>query len=353
MEDVFFTDRELVRIPPTKRAAYSDRTAWILAEISRLVYQPLPAEMSVRSLVEAIMDAVARGEHADTVEALVTRAREVGVETGDSVADILRAASFELVQAFAVEGTEALLARLPPHAGFEGMLVLAFRGTEQDRLEDILTDARANLVPSPGGGRVHKGFLEAFRRVEQPIRAALEENKGPPVYITGHSLGGALALMATRYLGSDSTGATYTYGCPRAADDTFFRPIKTPVYRIVNAADGVARLPFGYMLSIVLSLIRLIPINGTRTLSEWLRRHFLGYTHHGSLIFLSAPPNEVDEHGVGFKGLIVRKSPDIFWRISLVLRRWIGTFGRAAITDHGMEGYCMKLLAYAQRRNRK
>ncbi len=37
----YFLDRELAVRPPVKRAAYSDRTAWILAELSRLVYEPL------------------------------------------------------------------------------------------------------------------------------------------------------------------------------------------------------------------------------------------------------------------------------------------------------------------------
>ena len=352
MDNNFFTDPQLATSPPVKRAAYSDRTAWILAEISRLVYQPLPPECSVEQLVSEITQAVERGDHADAVAALVMRASQAGAKDTGMVAEVLTKAGFELLDAWAIQGTEVLLARLLDQGGGEGMLVLAFRGTQPDKLRDLMTDAKANLVSAPGGGRAHKGFLEAFQRVEQPIRKALEDHKGAPVYITGHSLGGALALLATRYLASDSTGATYTYGCPRAADDAFFARVKTPVYRVVNAADGVARLPFGYALTLLLSVIRLIPINGTRLISEFLRRHFAGYTHRGNLIFVSAPPNEPDEHGIGFNGLVVRPSPDIFWRITLVVRRWIGTLGKAALSDHSIGEYSLKLLAHAQRRTR-
>jgi hypothetical protein len=346
----YFLDGSVSKAPPIKRAAYSDRTAWLLAELSRLVYEPLPDEVTVTKLVDEIKAAVEKGEHRDAVEALVKRAvQHFSSENGDIAAE-LRRANLELIEPFAADGTEAILVKLNPHDGFDGMLILAFRGT-QPGIKDVATDIKANLVPAPGGGRVHRGFLESFENVKTRVSNALSDHAGLPVYITGHSLGGALAMVATRYLGSDSTGATYTYGCPRAADDGFYESIRTPVYRVVNAADGVTRVPFGYFLVLVLSLIRLLPINGTRRLSEWIRRNFAGYTHYGNLVFLSAPPNVPDEKGRLFKGLMVKKSPDIFWRVSLVLKRIISTRGKALASDHSIREYSQKLLAYAQRRN--
>jgi hypothetical protein len=250
---------------------------------------------------------------------------------------------------FAVEGTEAVLVKLKPHTGFEGMLVLAFRGT-QPNIEDVVSDIKADLVSAPKGGRIHHGFLIAYQKVADQIKASIAGHDGLPFYITGHSLGGALAMVATRYLGYDSTGATYTYGCPRVADDEFYRKIKTPVYRIVNSADAVPRVPFGYGFSIILSIIRLIPFNGTKWISELLRRNFLGYTHHGNLVFLSSPPNKPDENGIPFDGLMVKTSPNIFWCVQIVLLRLIKTRGKAAGNDHRMTEYSQKLLAYAQRR---
>lgn len=348
--EVYFSDEALVKTPPVKRAAYSDRTAWIMAEISRLVYERLPSEKPVTALLQEIRAAVERGDADDALEGLLKAALARDVVSDSVVGEVLRKANFELLESFAVDGTEALLARLNPSDDFEGMLVLAFRGT-QPSIKDVLTDLRANLESAPGGGRAHKGFMAAFGNVRESIGEALKEHGGLPVYITGHSLGGALALIATRELGADSLGACYTFGGPRIADDRFFEGIKTPVYRVVNAADGVPRVPFGYGFSILLGLIRLIPVNGTFQVSEWLRRNLLGYTHYGNLVFLSDAPNAPDENGILFKGLVVKKSPNIFWRAKIVLRRLLMTRGKAAAGDHRMVEYSQKLLAYAKRRN--
>ncbi|HHC73392.1 MAG TPA: lipase family protein [Thiotrichales bacterium] len=349
----YFSDRALAQAPPILRAAYSDRMAWIMAEISRLVYDPLPPEMSVDCLLKEIIAAVKRGEEPDAVGALVSKALKAGLADTSPVEEALRRGGFELLEAFVEEGTEALMARLCLAGAGKGFLVLAFRGT-QPRLGDVFTDIKADLVPADKGGRAHRGFLEAFEPVEEKIREALERHGAGelPLYITGHSLGGALALVATRYLASDSTGATYTFGCPRVGDDDFFRPIKTPVYRVVNAGDGVARVPFGHGFSILLTLIRLVPLNGTRWFSEWLRRTFAGYTHHGNLVFLSAPRNVPDDQGIAFRDLEVKKSPNIFWRAQLVLLRFIATRGKSVVSDHSIREYSQKLLAHAQRRNR-
>jgi hypothetical protein len=348
----FFDAQELLsKTPPTKRAAYSDRTVWLLAEISRLVYEQLPDEVSVKQLVADIRSAIESGKEAGIVEALIGKAGTLQSSEAEIVARELGKANFELVETFVANGTEAILVKLSPSDDFEGMLVLAFRGTQMS-LKDIKSDIKANLISAPGGGRVHQGFLEAFQQVEGQIKSGLQKHKGLPVYITGHSLGGALAMLATRYLGTDSTGATYTFGCPRVGDDEFFKKIKTPVYRIVNAADGVARVPFGFILNLILQAIRLVPINGTKLISEWLRKNFSGYTHYGNLVFLSAPANTPDEDGVAFKGLVVKKSPDIFWRLSLVIKRIVLTQGKAMGGDHRMQEYSQKLLAYALRRQR-
>ena len=347
----YFSDTALTQAPPVKRAAYSDRVAWILAEISRLVYEPLPIETTVTSLVKEIKSAVENGDSENIVEALIKKGIQSSVDN-NLLIEILRKADFDFLESFAVDGTEAMLVKLNPYEGFDGMLILAFRGT-QPSIKDVVTDLRADLVSARGGGRVHRGFFEAYQKVETQIEHALEEHEGLSLYITGHSLGGALAMVATKYLGSDSTGATYTYGCPRVADDEFFRFVKIPVYRIVNCADGVPRLPFGYGLVVWLSVIRLIPINGTKRISEWIRRKFAGYAHYGNLVFLSAPSNIIDEQGIPFSKLVVKMSPNIFWCVRIVLWRIIKTKGKAMVDDHSMNEYSQKLLAYAKRRNKR
>ncbi|WP_316347470.1 lipase family protein [Desulfuromonas acetoxidans] len=349
--DGYFSDTALIKTPPIKRAAYSDRTAWLLAEISRLVYEPLPCEESSAALIPAIRDAIDKGEEDTVLEALISRARRQGIHPDNGVVEVLKKGRFDLVESFAENGTEAMLAKLQPDDDFPGMVILAFRGT-QPNIKDVLTDVKADLVNAEAcNGRVHRGFQDAFKPLQKRISDALAHHQGIPLYITGHSLGGALALLATRLLCNDSIGACYTYGCPRVADDNFFKGIKTPVYRVVNAADGVAKVPFGYGFSSALGLLRLIPINGTLQIAEWLRKYFLGYTHYGTLVFLSDAANIKDNKGIDFKDLQVINSPNIFWRISIVLPRLIATRFKAAASDHAIRDYSAKLLAHAQRRN--
>ena len=249
--DNFFQEKFIVKALPITRAAYSDRTAWIMAELSRLVYQPLPIEETVASYIEQIKKAVKDGKADDQISALVHDAANEAHQGNTTIEKQLKKANFEFLESFCNHGTEAFLAKLSKTENFSGMLVLCFRGTQPDKIVDIHTDIKANLVDarSPAEGRVHRGFQDALQLVQIKIESAIEkankEEPGLPLYITGHSLGGALAMLATRYLASDSIGATYTFGCPRAADDKFYEKIKTPVYRVVNAADGVARLPFG------------------------------------------------------------------------------------------------------------
>jgi hypothetical protein len=349
----YFSDAELLHAAPVLRAAYSDRTAWILAEIARLVYEKLPAEVRVDELVSRILESARTNRGQAVVRELVANAIENGQQVDGLVVSALAEAGFELLEGIAVQGSEAILLRLnlATSQGSPAMLVLAFRGTQVGSLRDISTDLRANLVAAPGGGRVHAGFQAAFEKVRERLVTALARYPGLPLYITGHSLGGALALVATRYLGSDSSGATYTFGCPRAGDDAFFASIKTPIYRIVNAADGVTRIPFGYSLALLLALIRLIPLNGTFWIAEALRRQFLGYTHAGSVVFLSDAPNIPDDRKIPFRDLQVVMSPDAAWRFAVVVRRFLLTGGKAVVADHSMSDYALKLLAYAKRRN--
>lgn len=343
----FFNSKDLITDLPVMRAAYSDRTAWLMAELSRLVYEPLPGAATSQELVDDLREAIAQGEYEDLLEGFVKKQIRLRGKDYDTIPKALESVDFELLETFAEDDTEAMLVKLK-HKGQTPFLVLVFRGTES--FNDACTDAKAPLVPHPDGGRVHMGFLEAYDKVRKQINEAVAKHKGLPLYITGHSLGGALAMIATKELGAESTGATYTFGAPRAADDDFYIGIKTPIYRVVNAADCVARVPFGMGFNIVLGGIRLIPINYTKKISEWLRRYFSGYTHQGNLVFMNAPEKTCDDCGIDYKDLRVVCSPNYIWRASVVISQIIKSRGKAAATDHFIAGYCEKLCANAMRR---
>ena len=61
------------------------------------------------------------------------------------------------------------------------------------------------------------------------------------VLFTGHSLGGALAVVAAAR--SKYVGEVYTYGQPRVGNRKYSKQVKSKVYRFVNNNDVVPRVP--------------------------------------------------------------------------------------------------------------
>lgn len=120
--------------------------------------------------------------------------------------------------------------------------VLAYRGTEVDDMEDIRADLNVKLVGSTGGlGRVHNGFSQALINSWSSIIPTLRNRDHLPLWITGHSLGGALAILSGETL--ENIGATYTYGAPKIGCETYAKNYPNQVYRITNNNDIVPLLP--------------------------------------------------------------------------------------------------------------
>jgi predicted lipase len=133
--------------------------------------------------------------------------------------------------------------------------VLAFRGTEVSKQRDITTDAKVLKVKDFSGKvKLHGGFKKAFEEnVQAKIEACLMKHaKDMPLYITGHSLGAALATVAVRHLEQkkyfrDLIAACYTYGSPRVGNKALDDALKSPIYRVANTTDIVTMVPsIGY-----------------------------------------------------------------------------------------------------------
>jgi triacylglycerol lipase len=134
-------------------------------------------------------------------------------------------------------------------AANDKMIVLVFRGTLT--IENWLTDFKAILVPSKVG-KVHDGFNEALKSIWNNLYDTICTWRGQnqTFWVTGHSLGGALATLAVDWLNEqdfDVDGGLYTYGQPRVGDkdfaDNFNTKMKGQVFRFVNDADIVPRVP--------------------------------------------------------------------------------------------------------------
>jgi hypothetical protein len=150
----------------------------------------------------------------------------------------------------------------------DAAIVLAFRGTESpttlDGLKDwLLTDAVNLLIVPEGkigtefaaagvGARFHLGFMTALASVWDPTQAAVAtamQKKERPLWITGHSLGGALAQLAAWRLRRQFVDVheVMTFGAPmvgnKATTEAFDREFSGKIYRYVNSPDLVPALP--------------------------------------------------------------------------------------------------------------
>ena len=130
-------------------------------------------------------------------------------------------------------------------------LVAAFRGTEWQRIEDWERDGAACLVPGPGSRRVHRGFLRALQEVEDELEMVLADlGPGRALWLTGHSLGGAVATLAAAYLALEvdrPVHGVYTYGSPRVGSrgfaDLYDGVMRERTWRVARAGDLVTRVP--------------------------------------------------------------------------------------------------------------
>ena len=125
--------------------------------------------------------------------------------------------------------------------------VLCFRGTEPGEFSDIKADLNAFPDRAQEGGWVHNGFQEEVNKVWNEIQFILKYSEGNTFYICGHSLGGAMATIATSRLRT-KVDALYTYGSPRVGTRKFAETIKhIPHYRHVNNNDLVCSVPPAFL----------------------------------------------------------------------------------------------------------
>ncbi|MEV0674985.1 lipase family protein [Actinosynnema sp. NPDC050436] len=134
------------------------------------------------------------------------------------------------------------------------MVVTAFRGTEPVQLRDWLSDATTPPWPGPARtGLVHYGFAQAVTAVFPQVLEAITElrDADQTIWFTGHSLGGALAMLAAAWLHFEdpklSADGVYTFGQPRTCDAALAKAydsaLENRTFRVVNNNDIVAQSP--------------------------------------------------------------------------------------------------------------
>jgi|TARA_R110000796_G_scaffold38517_3_gene96890 triacylglycerol lipase len=136
--------------------------------------------------------------------------------------------------------------------------IIAFRGTEPSEFSDVKADLLAVKRKSRTEGQVHMGFLLEIRKLWPDIKALLPKTKKKQIWITGHSLGAAMATLCASRL-EDRTPKLYTYGSPRVGGKLFVMGCMIDHYRFVNNNDVVTKVPF------------------------WI----MGFRHHGDLTYIN------------------------------------------------------------------
>ncbi|KAK6939611.1 Fungal lipase-like domain [Dillenia turbinata] len=161
------------------------------------------------------------------------------------------------------------------------LIVVAFRGTRPFVANDWCTDVDFSWLELKDIGKIHIGFMKAlgltksrdfpkelkqdsdqhrlaYYAIREMLRVLMHENDKCKIIITGHSLGGALAILFVALLAIHGESSimeriegVYTFGQPRVGDEKFGKFMKEKLrgqdvkyLRYVYCNDMVPRMPF-------------------------------------------------------------------------------------------------------------
>ena len=161
----------------------------------------------------------------------------------------------------------------------EDFLCMVFRGTNElaDWLDNINSFSTKELF-----GEFHRGFWNSVEDIWKPLNDKfqyLHQQSKRPLFITGHSLGGAMAtIVAAKFIHEDKPfTSVYTFGQPRALTEKtaqiFNTECKSRFFRFHNNNDIVTRVP----------------------------AQLMGYSHIGSYLYISEEKEIHREVGFWFK----------------------------------------------------
>jgi triacylglycerol lipase len=135
--------------------------------------------------------------------------------------------------------------------------IIVFRGTQRT-IEWVLNinavyATKESKVFSKSYGKIHPGFSTIYSNMAaQTLEIAKKLNPSVPCYVSGHSLGAAIATLAAIDIAVNvprlkKQVQLYTYASPRVGDPVFAREhnrVLPNSYRVVNLADAITLVPF-------------------------------------------------------------------------------------------------------------
>lgn len=131
--------------------------------------------------------------------------------------------------------------------GINNSVFITFRGTTS--LEDWKHNINTKTVKLFNNVKVHKGFYEQYMSVRNRIYAFIPNVYDNNIYISGHSLGGALAYVCSVDIHSTTNNnniEVFTIGATRPGNiefaNYFTKNIKNSI-RYKNKGDIITKLP--------------------------------------------------------------------------------------------------------------
>lgn len=129
----------------------------------------------------------------------------------------------------------------------EDVAVVVFRGTDDNY--DWFSNLRSSTVPTVNGP-IHSGFNDAYLPLKEQIKKILSLQKVNHIWLTGHSLGGALSVICAHDLienGQLPVHGVMTFGQPMLASRELASHLDTLLFgkyaHFVNETDIVPRVP--------------------------------------------------------------------------------------------------------------
>ncbi|MGB8400434.1 lipase family protein [Bradyrhizobium sp.] len=179
----------------------------------------------------------------------------------DKIADILNTRGLALADggvlirksktALPIANTHCFVASHNPSR----VLIVAFAGTDPLSLANWISDFDARLDKTTGAAEGYEGAADAVWDDLKKLLGNFIPADGR-VFVTGHSLGGALAALIARRIATElsaNVDAVYTFGMPRPGSRTFAdaynRQLGLRTFRMVHGDDivpTVAPSSFGF-----------------------------------------------------------------------------------------------------------
>lgn len=202
-----------------------------------------------------------RGSEAQEVENVeITRPANVPLrEAQEQLANNLDEAEASIQDT--IQEVVKLRRTIPVYYGFalesdDHSLVL-FRGTQRrnEWIGNILAlhEDYVNTTTTAFQGQVHTGFYDLYHSLTDPLPVDVMRRLNPskPCYVSGHSLGGAIAILATLDAALNIPQLRpqlqlYAYANPRVGDVKFvnaYHQLIPNSFRVVNLADVVPLVP--------------------------------------------------------------------------------------------------------------